>query len=228
MFFFRTLFRSEQMVGSKLTGPSRSERLRERSAARRETERRQLRDAIISTAADQLIEHGYERFSLREVAERTGYAPTTIYRSFRDKDDLLGTILSEAFARFARALRTAAEGHRTGRDSLLAQADAYIGFVIENPTLYRVMFMDRSDIGLHITGPMNDDPAFGVLISAVQMLEAEGALGGRSVMDGALTMWATVHGFAALLVATPILAAADVRALARRAADAQILGMRST
>ncbi len=213
------------MAISKTAGPLRAERLRERSAARRETERRQLRAAILATASDQLIEHGYEKFSLREVAERTGYAPTTIYRCFRDKDDLLATVLGDGFDRFARALRTAADGHRTGRESLMAQAGAYIDFVMQNPTLYRVMFMDRSDIGLHENVSLRDDPAFSVLVEGVELLAAEGRLGSRTVLEGALTLWATVHGFAALLVATPILATVDVKALACSAADSQIRGM---
>jgi AcrR family transcriptional regulator len=203
------------MAISRIGGPLRAERLRERSAARRETERRQLREAILATASEQLIAHGYEKFSLREVAERTGYAPTTIYRCFRDKDDLLATVLGDAFARFARALRSAADGHRTGRESLMAQAGAYIDFVVQNPMLYRVMFMDRSDIGLHEN----------VLVEGIELLAAEGKLGSRTVLEGALTLWAIVHGFAALLVATPILSNVDVRALACNAADAQIRGM---
>ena len=213
------------MTTPKTTGPLRAERLRARSAARRESERRQLRDAILTTASEQLIAHGYEKFSLREVAERTGYAPTTIYRCFRDRDDLLANVLGEAFARFARALRTAADGHRTGRESLLAQAGAYIDFVVANPMLYRVMFMDRSDIGLHDNVSLKDDPAFSVLIEGVGLLKAEGRLGSHTVLDGALSLWATVHGFAALLVATPILTAVDVKALTWRASDALIRGM---
>ncbi len=213
------------MATAKSTGPLRAERLRERSAARRDTERRQLREAILVTASAQLVEHGYEKFSLREVAERTGYAPTTIYRCFRDRDDLLATVLGDAFARFARALRTAADGHRTGRESLVAQSGGYIDFVLQNPMLYRVMFMDRPDIGMHENVSLEDDPAFSVLIEGVELLAAEGKLGSRTVLDGALTLWATVHGFAALLVATPILINVDVKSLACIAADSQIRGM---
>jgi AcrR family transcriptional regulator len=216
------------MASSKSSGPLRAERLRERSAARRDTERRQLREAILETASAQLIEQGYEKFSLREVAERTGYAPTTIYRCFRDRDDLLANVLGDAFARFARALRSAAGGHQSGREFLVAQAGAYIDFVMQNPMLYRVMFMDRSDIGMHENVSLRDDPAFSVLIEGVELLAVEGNLGSRTVLDGALTLWATVHGFAALLVATPILKDADVRALACTAADAQIRGMART
>jgi AcrR family transcriptional regulator len=214
------------MTVAKTAGPSRAERLRARSAARRESERRQLRDAILATASEQLIAHGYEKFSLREVAERTGYAPTTIYRCFRDKDDLLATVLGDAFARFARALRTAADGQLTGRESLMAQASAYIDFVVANPMLYRAMFLDRSDIGLHDNvGRLTDDPAFSVLVEGISLLQKEGKLGSHTVLEGALSLWATVHGFAALLVATPILNNADVKSLACRASDTLIRGM---
>jgi AcrR family transcriptional regulator len=47
------------------------------------------RQAILTAAGALFLEQGYERFSLRKVAERIGYSPTTIYPYFRDKDDLL-------------------------------------------------------------------------------------------------------------------------------------------
>ncbi|HCR48019.1 MAG TPA: TetR family transcriptional regulator, partial [Bacteroidetes bacterium] len=48
-----------------------------------------MQNMIHEEATRQLSERGYEGFSLREVAEGIGYAPTTIYRYFRDKDDLI-------------------------------------------------------------------------------------------------------------------------------------------
>jgi AcrR family transcriptional regulator len=51
----------------------------------------------VDAAGALFLEQGYERFSLRKVAERIGYSPTTIYLYFRDKDDLLFTVVDEGF-----------------------------------------------------------------------------------------------------------------------------------
>ena len=64
-------------------------RLKENSRARRAQEKAEVRAAILSAASDEFLEHGYKGFSLRRVAGRVGYTPTTICLYSRDKDALL-------------------------------------------------------------------------------------------------------------------------------------------
>src|SRR5215213_6311078 len=87
---------------------TRAERLREASRQRRDQEKQDVRQVILDAAADLFREHGYERFSLRQVAERIGYSPTTIYLYFTDKDDLLFTVADVGFMRFGEQLVAAA------------------------------------------------------------------------------------------------------------------------
>ena len=71
---------------------TQAERLRQAIRHRRDQEKQELRQTILNAAGELFLEQGYERFSLRKVAERIGYSPTTIYLYFRDKDDLLFTV----------------------------------------------------------------------------------------------------------------------------------------
>ena len=59
------------------------------SRDRREGEKHELRQRLLSAAGQEFLEHGYENFSLRRVAEVIGYSATTIYLYFENKDDLL-------------------------------------------------------------------------------------------------------------------------------------------
>src|SRR3954454_21915364 len=87
---------------------TRAERLRDASRQRRDQEKQDVRQAILDAAAELFREHGYEHFSLRQVAERIGYSPTTIYLYFDDKDDLLFTVADLGFTRFGEQLAEAA------------------------------------------------------------------------------------------------------------------------
>src|SRR5260221_1105760 len=90
------------------TADTQAQRLSLAIRHRQEREKQELRQAILTAAGTLFLEQGYERFSLRKVAERIGYSPTTIYLYFRDKDDLLFTVGDEWFVQFGQQRATAA------------------------------------------------------------------------------------------------------------------------
>lgn len=190
----------------KLTPTTRSDRLRQGSADRREAGRARLREELLSAAERLLQVNGYVGFSLRQVAEETGYTPTTIYRHFRDRDDLLQTVLNTWFDKFAVTLDAADREGTDPRGRLLAQGRAYLHFAVEHPAVYRVMFLERMDIGVLPSGEdFRNDPAFGVLIRAVQALHDAGLTGRHDVMSAAMTIWSSLHGVAAMAVCSNML-----------------------
>src|SRR5260370_8244484 len=91
----------------KSTTETQAVRLRKAIRHRQAQEKQELRQAILTAAGELFLEQGYERFSLRKVAERIGYSPTTIYLYFRDKGDLLFTVVDEGFDRFTHQLAAA-------------------------------------------------------------------------------------------------------------------------
>ena len=56
---------------------------------RRAREKKELRQEILDAAREMFVEDGYENVSMRKIAEKIEYSPTTIYLYFRDKADLL-------------------------------------------------------------------------------------------------------------------------------------------
>ena len=216
---------SEQQPEATL---SRAERLKSRSAARREAQRGRLRDLLLVVAEEQLRSRGYAAFSLREVAEATQYTPTTIYRHFRDRDALIEAVLQKWFALFARALEEADRPHAAPRERLLGLGDAYLRFALAQPERYRIMFLDRPDIGgmPHEGAHFRDDPAFGVLIRACEALCAAGEAGAHAPMQVAMMLWLGLHGVAAMTVASDILDARAAHQVGMGIATAILGGLR--
>src|SRR5262245_61487638 len=164
------------MKSSKPT--TRAERVRKASRERREQEKKDLRTAILHAASQLFAEQGYERFSLRQVAEMIGYSPTTIYLYFKDKDDLLFAVVEDGFSSFGGQLAAAAAGVVDPIARLDAIGRAYIDFGLQNPVHYQLMFMQRADF-LIGHRPGEEQPridAFRVLHDTVQSAIDAGAL----------------------------------------------------
>src|SRR5712691_10845950 len=115
------------------TAGTQAQRLRQAIRHRQEREKQELRQSILTAAGELFLEQGYERFSLRKVAERIGYSPTTIYLYFRDKDDLLFTVVDEGFVQFGQQLVAAADSQEDLWERIIALGRAYVSFGVEHP-----------------------------------------------------------------------------------------------
>ncbi|MFC4563383.1 TetR/AcrR family transcriptional regulator [Nocardiopsis mangrovi] len=104
-----------------------------------------LRQEILDTAARILEESGSEdALSLRGIAREVGIAAPSIYLHFKNKADLLWTLLADAYTRLAAAMEAAGRAAEAeGADpwgQLLATSAAYRRFAVDNPGRYRLMF----------------------------------------------------------------------------------------
>ena len=68
---------------------------------KRVKQKEEVRQEIIDAAMDLFLNDGYESFSIRKLAEKIEYSPTTIYLYFKDKDDLLYTVSEEYAEHFS-------------------------------------------------------------------------------------------------------------------------------
>ena len=55
------------------------------------------RDRILETALDLFIERGYDKTSLREIAERVGVTEAALYYHFSSKEEILRTLVQPLF-----------------------------------------------------------------------------------------------------------------------------------
>ncbi len=219
---------------------TRHERTRQASQSRREQQKIELRAAILRAADEEFSAHGYEDFSLRRVAERIGYSPTTIYLYFRNKDDLLLQTVKSGFAAFDAAIAQAASQSEEPLQQLENLGRAYLDFGISNPTLYRMMFMQPTDFHLlpRLLGiGTSDEEKHGadanshrviaqeLLVAAVERGIAQKILrqGDAALMADAL--WASVHGLVSL-AASPLMEPDHARKVAAPLLQTVVKGLK--
>jgi AcrR family transcriptional regulator len=109
---------------------------------RKERETSQLREKILNAALRVFAEQGYDKVSMRKISALIDYSPTTIYRFFANKEDLLRTIAGSTFgelaARFEQG-RTAAPDDPLATLRILARE--YLTYCVEHPDMFR-LFLD--------------------------------------------------------------------------------------
>src|SRR5438045_5277106 len=158
---------------------------------RREREREEVRRKILDAARDLFMTEGYEKVTMRRIADAIEYSATTIYHHFEDKDDLVQALCHEDFARLFEHLQT----QPAPADPIQAVRQlglAYARFGIDHPNHYRFMFMTPGKFEHpedHDTSP--GEQAFGLLRAAVEAAIASGHFAPGDAVSIAQVLWAS-------------------------------------
>ncbi|HET9952686.1 MAG TPA: TetR/AcrR family transcriptional regulator [Candidatus Eisenbacteria bacterium] len=200
---------------------------------RREREKEEIQRRILDAARDLLASEGPEAVTMRRIADRIEYTPTALYFHFRDKEELLRRLCVEDFgklaARFQVLSRVADPVER-----LRMLAKGYVSFALEHPNPYRLIFMTPAPRPAD-PPPENDsaaerrDPAeslYSFLLQSVTAAVESGRLrpGQTDPHLVAQTLWAGLHGVAALAIANRDRARIEWRPLEERA-EAMLNGL---
>ena len=175
-------------------------------AERRTRHKASLRNEILDAARALFVEEGYDAVSMRKVAQRIEYSPTTIYLHFKDKGELFQAICEEMFAKLSRKLeeqakKRAAEPNPDPIDALREGLRIYAKFALKNPEHYTVTFMLPRNQIVPFDGSMGQQ-TFQYLRAGVTACVETGAFSADVDIEAASqSLWAAVHGVVALLIA---------------------------
>jgi AcrR family transcriptional regulator len=163
---------------------------------------RDLRQDIMDTARALLDEEGVAALSMREVARRAGVTHQAPYHHFGDRESILAELVKQGFDELARRLGLANDLAPSAgrRAALLASGEAYVGFALSHPGVFRIMF--RPDVCDPMRFPDLQQAgmrAHGKLERLVRIVH-----GGRLSAALASIYWAHVHGLACLMIDGPL------------------------
>ena len=163
-----------------------------------------MRQVILDTAREMFAEEGYASVSMRKIADKIEYSPTTIYLYFKDKNDLLRQICDETFAKLAQKLNAIGKKHDKNLDGLRAGLLAYVEFGLKHPKHYEVTFMIPLTENLGTVEEQFAESlgkkAFDYLRNGVADCMASGEIKKGDVDLVSQTLWAGIHGVTSLLI----------------------------
>lgn len=168
---------------------------------RKEREKEELRQKIVEAAKELFVTEGYEKTSLRSIAEKIEYSPATIYLHFKDKVDLLHNVCISGFDKLFDSF----EGTQIEPDPLKRlrlMGHRYFDFALHNPEMYDLMFIlhepmlaltseDEWKEGFRTFYFLRDTIADGIALGQIRP---------GSPDQMALMLWSLVHGFASLYI----------------------------
>ena len=171
---------------------------------RRARQKKFLRQEILDAASELFVRDGYENVSMRRIADKIEYSPTTIYIYFKDKAELLEQVCKETFGRLVRRLSKIMDQPGDPVERLKRGLVAYIEFGLENPHPYRATFMMPLPDGFdHEKYHKEDFPgmqAFAFLTRGIAECIKSGKMPAMNVEVAAQSLWAGIHGITSLLI----------------------------
>jgi AcrR family transcriptional regulator len=175
--------------------------------ARREREKEQLRQEILDAARELFLKEGYENVSMRRIAEKIEYSPTTIYLYFEDKAELLFAICEETFAKLYKKLVSIYEKHDDPVECLRLGGRAYVEFGLKYPNHYKVTFINHPQLHVGKEHYLREDSmgmrAFDQMRRKVADCVEKKLFKEPDVDAISQTLWAVLHGLTALLITKP-------------------------
>jgi AcrR family transcriptional regulator len=168
---------------------------------RKEREKQDMRNLIIDSATQLFLRQGYDKTSIRNIAEDIEYSPATIYLYFKDKDEIFYLIhrngfhiLDEYFHQNDSITDPFEKLHAIGR--------SYMRFAFENPDYYDLMFIMRAPLS-----QIKDDEkwkaaesAFGFLVDTITRCQDQKLIKPVDTMLLSMSVWSFVHGLVSLYI----------------------------
>ena len=158
--------------------------------------------AILDAARAGVAEHGYADLSMRAIARAVGCSVGTIYLYYASKDALYAALVDEAVAHLVESYQPAF-GVEDPVERLEAFCRSYVRFAMTYPEQYKLMYLE---LGLapgdgapeayrRARKPLQDTA------DTLAEAHAQGLLHEPAPMDGALFVWAALHGMLSLILA---------------------------
>lgn len=117
---------------------------------RRERERLRQRQEMLAAALSLFSEKGYHNVSMHEIAEKAEFAVGTLYKFFKNKEDLYKALVLEQANRFHEALTKAIQGSGDEIEKLRSYVQVKGDLFRANVSMIRLYFAETRGASFNI------------------------------------------------------------------------------
>lgn len=115
---------------------------------RRLTEREQIRKKIFDAASDIIIAEGFEKLSIRKIADRIEYSPGVIYNYFKDKNEIVKLIIEENVQRICDSMLSLELQKMKPKAALELGLTKFATVILENRQQYKAIMLSGINLSL--------------------------------------------------------------------------------
>lgn len=168
---------------------------------RKQRHKEELKKDILAAAKSLFNERGWESTSIRNIAEKIEYSPSTIYLYYKDKNEIIFDLHREGFKLLVSYFQVL-NGVSDPFERLKAMGRAYIRFALENQDTYKLMFVMEEPLK-HVESCAHQDwdegdRAFDMLMNTVKDCQQQGYFQNLHTANISFVIWSTMHGLCTL------------------------------
>jgi AcrR family transcriptional regulator len=168
---------------------------------RRDREKRKMRDQILKAAMKLFLKEGFEKVTIRRIAEDIEYSPATIYLYFKDKNEILYALHEQGFEELYKR-QEAVLSIRDPLARLKRHGQVYMTFALEKPEYYDLMFIMRGPARKFIKEKewTAGRRSYELLRKNIEECIVAGYLPQGNLDVAAFSIWSLVHGIVSLII----------------------------
>jgi len=161
-----------------------------------------LRNSLIEAGIELINQGGEGQLSLRKTAALCGVSQAAPYSHFKNKEELLNAMRDYVTDRFMEVLENALRSFPDPKNPelLIRTGKSYVLFFIQNPQYFPFLFSHHCmEVFLTLDEKGNNNfPPFELLKTAAVPILGDLGMTKEKMEDAIISMWATVHGLAAI------------------------------
>ena len=161
-----------------------------------------LREEILDVSKEILIREGFSKMSMRRIAKQANVSATSIYLHFKNKDDLLLTLIEESIDNLKSALIEVLDSSADLINQLELIAHRYVEYALQNPQEYEIIYMVRpEEMPKYPKEKFRDvRSAYELIAEIIREGERKEHIEVEDSLISAYTLWAQIHGVVSVIL----------------------------
>jgi len=168
-------------------------------AERKESDKEVLRKKILDSAMRLFLSEGYDKVSIRKIADAIEYSPATVYLYFKDKTAIFNSLQKIAFDKFYNTLAESLK-IKDVKKRLDEMGELYVKFALENSEYYDLMFIMSAPIDREKDICFIDLRGLDLLRGTIEEVLKKRGIKNVDVEAVTFLLWGFSHGLASLVI----------------------------
>lgn len=174
-------------------------------AQRKEREKEDMRREIMEAASKIASNEGIGEISVRKIAGMIDYSPGIIYHYFKNKDEIIQTLLEQNYRAILESLSSLKDNLLPPEEMLKKSAVGFLTAAVQMGDLYSSIMLSRSPKILAQTsvlqkGASKERPAIALLCKTLHELPSLSEKSNEQIELTAQIIWSTSFGLATRLI----------------------------
>lgn len=172
---------------------------------RKQMEKEAIRKKILDAASEILVEEGYDKLSIRKIANKIEYSPGIIYHYFKDKGEIIAFIVEEEYEIILKTLSDISLNEENPEKTIEQTFRAYIELMLETPEKFRTILMNdieavQEKVNILGRGISKERKSLQGLCSMIERGIEKGKFREMDVELTAQIIWTSTHGLISRLI----------------------------